>query len=129
MFYFVLFARRFREPNFSPINQLYSQRLDFETGKKRLQKIQMIQQTLANQDSPGTYSPLFKLQQQQKNTNDIVITISTEATINQNRNCHMLPCCLGLKLKLNEVNNSNFPYKLFLLFFYLCIQGPALYMV
>ena len=39
MFYFVLFARRFHKPNFSPNNQMYSQRLDFEYGKKKIGKI------------------------------------------------------------------------------------------
>ena len=50
MFYFVLFARRFHKPNFSPNNQMYSQRLDFEYGKKRLEKLekmQLIQSTFA----------------------------------------------------------------------------------
>ena len=50
MFYFVLFARRFHKPNFSPNNQMYSQRLDFEYGKKRLEKLekmQVIQSTFA----------------------------------------------------------------------------------
>lgn len=82
MFYFVLFARRFHKPNFSPNNQMYSQRLDFEYGKKRLEKLEKMQviQTINIR--------------RKKNTNDTnVITTSTEAAINQNRNCHMLPCC------------------------------------
>ena len=50
MFSFVLFARRFHKPNFSPNNQMYAQRLDFEYGKKRLEKLekmQVIQSTFA----------------------------------------------------------------------------------
>lgn len=84
MFYFVLFARRFHKPNFSPNNQMYSQRLGFEYGKKRLEKLEKMQ----------VIQTINIRRKKKKNTNDTnVITTSTEAAVNQNRNCHMLPCC------------------------------------